>query len=102
MSAIFFDLRQNLLTREKFFTYTLYRVYYSVCVKKIHQAAISFFSSNETKSQVSFTDHTSSIVCYSSYSFPLILLKLGIYDHWASALRKCVRIRNLTPGALRG
>ena len=33
------------------------------------------------------------------YSFYLILFKFDIYDHWANALQKCVRIRNLTAGS---
>ena len=35
---------------------------------------------------------------YSFYIFHSIIIKLGIHDHWANALRKCVWIRNLTPG----
>ena len=37
---------------------------------------------------------------YSSYSFQLILIKLGIYDLWDNALRRCVMIRTSTPGGL--
>ena len=71
---------------------------------------LCLFSSHETKSQVSFTDPTASVVvrssalltfqikAYSFYSFLLILTKLGMYHHWANALQNCVRIRNLTPG----
>ena len=68
------------------------------------KAPTTLFSSHETKSQVSFTDPTSSVVvCLFvrssltfhlkdySYSFLPILIKLGIY-----VLQNCIWIRNLT------
>ena len=58
---------------------------------------IFVFSSHEIKSQVSFTDPTlSNVVCrlYVNFSLkkttpPPILIKLGINDHLANALKKC-------------
>ena len=52
-------------------------------------------SSSFVRSSASLTFH---LKAYSSYSFHLIFIKLGKYDHWANALQKCVRIRNLAPG----